>query len=76
MENYVNVMPTRVEEFARYEAALWQLQEKYSIELEVALYLPEERMPVTMLYKRKGLCTGRNYCDGSRSRNKKKKPIN
>lgn len=52
MENYVNVMPTRVEEFARYEAALWQLQEKYSIELEVALYLPEERMPVTMLYKK------------------------
>ena len=52
LENYVNVMPTRAEEFARYEAALWQLQEKYSIELEVALYLPEERMPVTMLYKK------------------------
>ena len=52
LEDYVNVMPTRAEEFARYEAALWQLQEKYSIELEVALYLPEERMPVTMLYKK------------------------
>lgn len=52
LEDYVNVMPTRAEEFDRYEAALWQLQEKYSIELEVALYLPEERMPVTMLYKK------------------------
>ena len=52
LEDCVNVMPTRAEEFARYEAALWQLQEKYSIELEVALYLPEERMPVTMLYKK------------------------
>ena len=28
LEDYVNVMPTRAEEFARYEAALWQLQEK------------------------------------------------
>lgn len=52
LENYANVMPTRAEEFARYEAALRQLEEAYSTELEVALYLPEEQMPVTMLYKK------------------------
>lgn len=52
LEDYANVMPARKEEFARYEAALRQLEEAYSTELEVALYLPEEQMPVTMLYKK------------------------
>lgn len=52
LEDYANVMSTRAEEFARYEAALRQLEEKYGTELEVALYLPEEQMPVTMLYKK------------------------
>ncbi|EJX02225.1 hypothetical protein EVA_09670 [gut metagenome] len=51
-EGYENVMPAREEEFARYEAAFRQIEEKYHTELEVALYLTEEQMPVTMLYKK------------------------
>jgi hypothetical protein len=51
-KDYADVMTTRTEEFARYEAAFQQMEEKYDTELEVALYFPEEQMPVTMLYKK------------------------